>query len=152
MARHRSPMNIYFKNRGSGCLAFLQYKILHGSKFQKVIFYRRTVTKNVFSVVNCLYFIILCVYQYNGLTHKPHDHLIQNSGQLLLGTFACNIKYSKFQKVRFYRRTVTKKVVSGVNWLYSIILCVYQYNGKTQKPHDHLFQKSVQRLFGIFAI
>ena len=45
------------------------------------MFHRGIVTKSVVSQVNCLYFIILCVYNYNGMTQKPHDHLFQKSGQ-----------------------------------------------------------------------
>ena len=45
----------------------------------------------------------------------------------------------------FHRGIVTKSVVCEVNVLYFIILCVKHYNGMTQKPHDHLFQKLGQR-------
>ena len=51
------------------------------SKLKKVLFHRGIVTKSFVSVVNCLYLIILCVYYYNGMTTKPHDHLFQKSWQ-----------------------------------------------------------------------
>ena len=57
----------------------------------------------------------------------------------------CNKKFSNIKKVIFHHGIVTKSIVSGVNRLNFIILCVCYYNGLTQKPHDHLFQKSWQR-------
>ena len=45
----------------------------------------------------------------------------------------------------FHRGIVTKSIVCEVNVLYFIILCVTHYNGMTQKPYNHLFQKSGQR-------
>ena len=44
-------------------------------KSKKVVFYHGIETKYVVSGVICIYFIILCVYYYNGVTKKSRDHL-----------------------------------------------------------------------------
>ena len=66
------------------------------------MFHRGIVTKSVVSQVNCLYFIILCLYNYNDITQKPHDRLFQKSGQRGFDGFG-NMKSLKSQKVTFHR-------------------------------------------------
>ena len=65
-------MTIYFKSGGNGGLTVLQHEKL---KIPKSDVHRGIVTKSVVSQVNYLYFIILCVYNSNGMTQKPHDSL-----------------------------------------------------------------------------
>ena len=94
--------------------------------------------------VICIYFIIFCVYYYNGVTQKPQDHLFQKSGQQEgRQIFSGNTLNSK--KVMFHHGIETKYVVIVVICIYFIKFSVYYYNGVTQKPQDHLFQKSGQQ-------
>ena len=86
-------MTIYFKSRGSEVCQFLRCKY---SKFKNMVFQQGIVTKYVVSMVNCLYFINVRVYQHNGITQKPHDHLFQKSGKRGLPVFALQLVLSKF--------------------------------------------------------
>ena len=77
MALHESPMTIYFKSRGRLVLTVLQHEKL---KIPKSDVHRGIVTNSVVSQVNCLYYIILCVYNSNGMIQKPHGNIFQKSG------------------------------------------------------------------------
>ena len=140
-------MTIYSKSRGSDVCQFLRCSFI---KILKVMFHRGTVTKYVVSMVNCLYFINVCLYHHNGITQKPHEYLFQKSGKRGLPVLRC--KYSKFKNMVFQQGIVTEYVVSMVNCLYFINVYVYQHNGITQKPHDHSFQKSGKRGLPVFAL
>ena len=97
--------------------------------------------------VNYVDFILLHVIRYNGTTQKPHDHLFQKSEQLglqILPKIA-----SKSQKANFRCDSVTGCIYGGVNYVDFILLHVIHCNGTTQKPHEHLLQKSGQLVLQI---
>ena len=62
--------------------------------------------------VICIYFIILCLYYYNGVTQKPQDHLSQKSAQQEgRQIFSGNTLNSK--KVMFYHGIETNMLSVG---------------------------------------
>ena len=56
-------------------------------KIKKPIFYLVSETKYVTYWLNCAYSDLLVAWQYIGITQKPHDHLLQKSGQPGLANF-----------------------------------------------------------------
>ena len=74
---------------------------------------------------------------------KPHDNLYKKSGQW--GYSQVLYKSVRiYQNMKYYWISDTQYVASGVNCLYSSILCSWQCICTTQKPHDHLYKNSGQ--------
>ena len=107
------------------------------------MFHRGIVTKYVVRMVKCLYFITACLNQYNGITRKPHDHLFQKCWRRGLPVFAQKIP--KILESDVLPRHCNRICCHHGKLFIFHHRVLYQYNGITQKPHDHLFQKSGMR-------
>ena len=100
-------------------------------------------TEYVASEENCLYSLLLCLWQCICITQKPHDHSYKKSWQWGVAKFCTRLEdYTKLMK--YYWISEIKYVASGVHCLYYSLLCSWQCVCITQKPHDHLYKKSWQ--------
>ena len=108
------------------------------TKFDKFDFCFMIVTKYIIRQVIWVKFFTLYVVHHIGITHKPHDHLVQKSRHLVINQQQAKIDKFDF----FFFMIVTKYITRQVIWVHLFTLYVIHHTGITQRPHDHLVQKS----------
>ena len=95
----------------------------------------------------------ICSFYMHGNTAASHRSpmtiYFKSRGSLVLEILGQ--KCEKSPKTRFYHVIETKYVTDELNCAYLFFLYAWQYSGITQKPHDHLFQKSWQPGLGNFG-
>ena len=84
-----------------------------------------------------MYFIILVLY-----IQRPHDHLFQKSWHIDATLVHKLVSEQKSTNLSFVFMIVIKYIAIYVIWVNLFILHVIHCIGFTQRPHDHLFQKS----------
>ena len=104
-----------------------------------------SVTPNTWPVGEIVYIILFYVHDNAFASHRSPMTIYTKSKleQWGMAKF-CERLYEYTKLVKYYWISDTKYVASGVNCLYSSLLCSWQYICITQKPHDHLYKKSEQ--------
>ena len=83
----------------------------------------------------------LYVVHHIRITQKPRDHLFQKSRNMG-ATLLHNWSKQKLTKLGYFFTIVTKYITGQGLWVNLFTLYVMHQMGITQRPHDHLFQKS----------
>ena len=81
------------------------------------------------------------VIHHIGITQRAYDYLFQKSW-LLGATWVHTLVNQKSTKLSFFVMIVTKYITRQVLWVHLFTLYVVCQIGITQRPCDHLFQKS----------
>ena len=105
------------------------------------MFFFNGVPNYVTSWVILLNLFIIYVLCNNSITPRPYDHIFQKS-VIWLQMCRESWKTKKAPNSSFFFNGVHEYVTSWVILVNLFIIYACNHNGITQKPHDHLFQKS----------
>ena len=84
----------------------------------------------------------LYVIHHTGIIQRPHDHLFQKSWHIDATLVHKLVSEQKSTNLSFVFMIVIKSIAIYVIWVNLFILNSMHSTGITQRPHDHLFQKS----------
>ena len=100
------------------------------------------VTKYITRQVMWVNLYTLYAIHHIGITHRPHDHLVQKSRHLGATWLHKFVSKQKSTNLFFFFMIVTKYITRQVIWVNLFTLYVIHHISFTQRPHDHLVQKS----------